>query len=136
MARIVLAKVGTDAHDNGITVVAHWLEEAGHEVVYAGLYNTPESLAHIAGEEDADAVGVSYLGGEPVYLSQRILDVMRDSGLDIPLVVGGVITPEMAAELNDLGVAHIFTAGSSRETIVDGLARAMDGRGHNLPRTG
>ncbi len=123
MARILLSKLGTDAHEMGVKVVADWLAKAGHQVVYAGVYNTPERLIEIAQKEKPDIIGVSYLGGEPVYLSGRVLDLLEARGMgDIPLVVGGVITPEMRAELEELGISRIFTPGTRREAIIEGIA--------------
>jgi methylmalonyl-CoA mutase C-terminal domain/subunit len=132
MARIVLAKLGTDAHEMGIHVVGEWLKEAGHEVTYAGVYNTPERLVSIAEKENADIVGVSYLGGEPVYLSSRVLNLLKEKGMDeVPLVVGGVITPEMRAELEELGVKGVFPPGTRREAIMEGIADVLAKGGRN-----
>ncbi len=126
MAKILMAKVGTDAHDMGVTVVARWLREAGHEVVYAGLYNTPERVVQIAARERPDLIGLSFLGGEPVYLSGRVMDCLREKGLGgTALVVGGVITPVMAAGLKELGVGAMFTPGTGREAILAGIAQAL-----------
>ncbi len=126
MARILVAKLGTDAHDTGVTVVMRWLRDAGHEIIYAGLYNTPERLVEVALEEDPDLIGLSFLGGEPVYLSGRVIECLAASGLgDRPLVVGGIITPEMGQELEALGVAALFTPGTPREAIVAGVERAL-----------
>jgi methylmalonyl-CoA mutase C-terminal domain/subunit len=126
MARIVLAKLGTDAHEMGVHVVGEWLREAGHDVTYAGVYNTPERLVGIAEKESADIVGISYLGGEPVHLSRRVMNLLRERGMDeIPVVVGGVITPEMRGELEELGVRGIFTPGTRKETILEGIADVL-----------
>ena len=134
MAKILIAKVGTDAHDMGVTVVARWLGEAGHEVRYIGLYNSPARVAEAAREFKPDAIGLSFLGAEPVYMSTRVLDEMNSRGLETtPLVVGGVITPEMAEELKTLGVRAIFTPGTSRDAILDGIARVLTGGRRNAP---
>ena len=126
MARILIAKLGTDAHDMGVTVVASWLRDAGHEVIYAGLYNTPERLAAMAVEEDPDLIGLSFLGGEPVYLSGRVKAELAGKGLDeVPLVVGGVVTPEMEGELRALGVAAVFTPGTRRESVLVAIADVL-----------
>jgi methylmalonyl-CoA mutase, C-terminal domain len=135
MARILIAKVGTDAHDMGVTVVARWLGEAGHEVRYLGVYNTPRRVAEAAREFKPDVIGLSFLGAEPVYMSGRVLEEMEARGLDTtPLIVGGVITPEMAEELRALGVKAIFTPGTSRDSIIDGVAAVVTGDRRNAPR--
>ena len=134
MAKILIAKVGTDAHDMGITVVERWLADAGHEVVNLGLYNTPERVAEAAAKEMADIVGLSFLGGEPVYLSGRVLDELSEAGLDdTKLVAGGVLTPDMLDRLRDLGVAATFTPGTGREAILEALAALVAGDRRNQP---
>lgn len=126
MARILIGKLGTDAHDMGVTVVSRWLRDAGHEVIYAGLYNTPERLVAVAVEEDPDLIGLSFLGGEAVYLSGRVLELLAANDLaDTPLVAGGVITPEMAEELRGLGVAALFSPGTPRRQVLDEVARLL-----------
>jgi len=134
MAKILIAKVGTDAHDMGVTVVTRWLGEAGHEVRYLGLYNSPGRVAEAARDFKPDVIGLSFLGAEPVYMSGRVLDEMTARGLDAtPLIVGGVITPEMAAELKALGIKAVFTPGTSRDAIVDGIAEVLTGDRRNAP---
>jgi methylmalonyl-CoA mutase C-terminal domain/subunit len=135
MARILLAKLGTDAHDNGITIVAEWLRRDGHEVTYSGLYVTPEQVAEQARETAADVVGISYLASEPVYLTARLLERLAEKGLaDTPVVVGGVVTPLSTARLRELGIEGIFPPGSRRQAILDGVAAALAGEGRNIPR--
>jgi len=134
MAKLLIAKVGTDAHDMGVTVVTRWLGEAGHEVRYLGLYNSPGRVAEAARDFKPDVIGLSFLGAEPVYMSGRVLDEMIARGLDAtPLIVGGVITPEMAAELKALGIKAVFTPGASRDAIVDGIAQVLTGDRRNAP---
>lgn len=134
MAKILIAKVGTDAHDMGVTIVERWLTEAGHEVVNLGLYNTPERIAEAAASVRPDIVGLSFLGGEPVYLSGRVLEQLKAHGLaDTALVAGGVLTPQMVEELRALGVAASFTPGTSRETILETLAGLVAGERRNAP---
>jgi methylmalonyl-CoA mutase C-terminal domain/subunit len=134
MAKILIAKVGTDAHDMGVTVVTRWLGEAGHEVRYLGLYNSPGRVAEAARDFRPDVIGLSFLGAEPVYMSGRVLDEMRARGLGAtPLIVGGVLTPELAEELKALGIKYVFTPGTSREAIVDGIAEVLTGDRRNAP---
>jgi methylmalonyl-CoA mutase C-terminal domain/subunit len=134
MAKILIAKVGTDAHDMGVTVVTRWLGEAGHEVRYLGLYNSPARVAEAAREFKPDVIGLSFLGAEPVYMSGRVLQEMEARGIDTtPLVVGGVITPEMAEELKALGIKAVFTPGTSRDAILDGIAAVVTGDRRNAP---
>ncbi len=134
MAKILIAKVGTDAHDMGVTVVTRWLGEAGHEVRYLGLYNSPSRVAEAARDFKPDVIGLSFLGAEPVYMSGRVLAELESRGLDTtPLVVGGVITPEMAEELGALGVKAVFTPGTSRDAILDGIAEVVTGDRRNAP---
>lgn len=118
--RILLGKVGLDAHDNGIVIVAKWLLDAGFEVIYAGLYNTPESLIQTAIQEGVDAIGCSFLGGEHLFYTKRLIELMKEQPMDkVKLILGGVIPPEDVDELKKLGVACVFTPGTLRDTIID-----------------
>jgi len=137
MAKILMAKVGTDAHDMGITVVERWLSDAGHDVVNLGLYNTPDRIAAAAADEQPDIIGLSFLGGEPVYLAGRVLDTLATRSLDdVQLVVGGVLTPDMIEELQALGVAATFPPGTGREAILEGLTAVLSGDRRNQPPDG
>jgi len=120
--RILLGKMGLDAHDNGIVIIAKWLLDAGFEVIYAGLYNSPESLVQTAIQEGVDAIGCSFLGGEHLYYTRRLIDLMNEKHIGkIKLILGGVIPPEDVEELKRLGIACIFTPGTTRDTIIEGL---------------
>jgi methylmalonyl-CoA mutase C-terminal domain/subunit len=120
--RILLGKMGLDAHDNGIIIVAKWLLDMGFEVVYAGLYNSPESLVQTAIQEGVDAIGCSFLGGEHLFYTRRLTSLMNEKHIDkIKLILGGVIPPEDIDELRRLGVAHIFTPGTLRDKIIEAL---------------
>ena len=126
--RILLGKMGLDAHDNGIVIVAKWLLDAGFEVVYAGLYNSPESLVQTAIQEGVDAIGCSFLGGEHLYYTRRLIDLMNERHIDnMKLILGGVIPPEDVEELKGLGIAHIFTPGTMRDTIIETLNNLFKG---------
>ena len=125
--RILLGKMGLDAHDNGIVIVAKWLSDAGFEVVYAGLYNTPESLIQTAIQEGVDAIGCSFLGGEHLFYTRRLTDLMREKHIDkIKLILGGVVPLEDIDELKRLGVACIFTPGTLRDTIIETISKLFN----------
>lgn len=120
--RILLGKLGLDAHDNGIIIVAKWLSDAGFEVVYAGMYNSPESLIHTAVQESVDAIGCSFLGGEHLYYARKLTELMQESDLKkLKLILGGVIPPEDVDELKRLGVDQVFTPGTMRDTIIESI---------------
>ena len=120
--RILLGKMGLDAHDNGIVIVAKWLSDAGFEVVYAGLYNSPESLVQTAIQEGVDAIGCSFLGGEHLFYTRRLAEVMNGKEMKkTELILGGVIPPDDIDELKKLGVACVFTPGTLRSTIIEAL---------------
>ena len=117
--RIVIAKPGLDGHDRGAKVIARALRDAGMEVVYTGLHQTPEQIVQTVVQEDADAVGVSVLSGAHMTLFARILGLMRDQGVDDVVVFGGGIIPDAdIPELESSGVAKIFTPGTPLEQIV------------------
>ena len=120
--RILLGKRGLDAHDNGIVIVAKWLSDAGFEVVYAGLYNSAESLVQTAIQEGVDAIGCSFLGGEHLFYTRRLTGLMNERHMDkTKLILGGVVPPEDVDELKRLGVACVFTPGTLRDTIIEAL---------------
>jgi methylmalonyl-CoA mutase C-terminal domain/subunit len=120
--RILLGKMGLDAHDNGIVIVAKWLLDAGFEVIYTGLYNSPESLVQTAIQEGVDAIGCSFLGGEHLFYTRQLIDLMKEKQINkIKIILGGVIPPEDVDELKRLGVAHVFTPGTMRDTIIEAL---------------
>ena len=120
--RILLGKMGLDAHDNGIVIVAKWLSDAGFEVVYAGLYNSPESLVQTAIQEGVDAIGCSFLGGEHLFYTRRLIGLMYELHMEkTKLILGGVVPPEDVDELKRLGVACVFTPGTLRDTIIEAM---------------
>ena len=117
--RVVIAKVGLDGHDRGAKVIARALRDAGMEVIYTGLHQTPEQIVETAIQEDADAVGISILSGAPMTLVPRIVDLLRERGAgDVLVVVGGTIPADDVRELKRLGVAEVFTPGAPTREIV------------------
>jgi methylmalonyl-CoA mutase C-terminal domain/subunit len=119
---VVIAKPGLDGHDRGAKIIARALRDAGMEVIYTGLHQTPEQIAETVIQEDADAVGISILSGAHMTLVPRILDLLREQGAeDVVVVVGGPIPTDDVAELKKQGVAEVFTPGAPMREIVDFL---------------
>jgi methylmalonyl-CoA mutase C-terminal domain/subunit len=117
--RVVVAKAGLDGHDRGAKVVARALRDAGMEVIYTGVHQTPEQVVETAAQEDADAIGVSLLSGAHNYIFPRIRELMKERGMDDVLLFGGGIIPEEdVAFLREHGVEKVFQPGSSLEEIV------------------
>jgi len=120
--RVVIAKPGLDGHDRGAKIIARALRDAGMEVIYTGLHQTPEQIVETAIQEDADAVGISILSGAHMTLVPRILDGLKANGAeDVLVVLGGTIPTEDADELRRQGVAAVFTPGVPTSEIVDFL---------------
>jgi len=131
--RVVVAKPGLDGHDRGAKVIARALRDAGFEVVYTGLHQTPEQVALTVVQEDADAVGLSMLSGAHLALVPRIVEELAKHGRgDVLLVVGGIIPEADIPVLKDLGVAQVFPPGSSLSTLGGWLAEALDRREESL----
>lgn len=127
--RVIVAKPGLDGHDRGAKVIARALREAGFEVIYTGLHQTPEQIAETVVQEDADAVGLSLLSGAHMTLFPRVLDLLRANDAADVLVFGGGIIPEAdITELKALGVAEVFTPGAPLPTITSWLEGALDRR--------
>jgi methylmalonyl-CoA mutase, C-terminal domain len=124
--RVVIAKPGLDGHDRGAKIIARSLRDAGMEVIYTGLHQTPEQIVETAIQEDADAVGISILSGAHMTLVPRIVEGLRanDAG-DVLVVVGGTIPQDDADELKRLGVAEVFTPGAPTGAIVEFLRGAL-----------
>jgi len=117
--RIVLAKIGLDGHDRGIKVVARGLRDAGFHVIYAGLWQTPEAVVRMVGDEDADYLGLSLLSGAHMTLVPRVLELLRQQGLEhVGVIVGGIVPEADIPKLAALGVAHVFTPGTAIADIV------------------
>ena len=118
--RVVVAKPGLDGHDRGAKIIARALRDAGMEVIYTGLHQTPEQIAETVLQEDADAVGLSILSGAHMTLVPRVVSLLKEQGADeVVVTVGGTIPADDIPELKELGVAAVFTPGSSTQEIVD-----------------
>jgi methylmalonyl-CoA mutase, C-terminal domain len=124
--RVVIAKPGLDGHDRGAKIIARALRDAGMEVIYTGLHQTPEQIVETAIQEDADAVGISILSGAHMTLVPRILDGLRQAGADdVLIIVGGTIPGDDAEALKAQGVAEVFTPGAPTSEIVDFLRASV-----------
>src|SRR4051812_18849199 len=127
--RVVVAKPGLDGHDRGAKIIARALRDAGMEVIYTGLHQTPEQIAATVIQEDADAVGLSILSGAHMTLVPRIVELLKEQDAEeVVLTVGGTIPAEDIAELKELGVAEVFTPGSSTDEIVEFIENAVTQR--------
>lgn len=134
--RVLVAKPGLDGHDRGAKVVARALRDAGMEVIYTGIRQTPQMIVEAALQEDVDVVGVSILSGAHMELVPPILQGLRERGMgDVVVVVGGIIPEEDRKALKDLGVAEVFGPGASTKEIADFIRQAVaqrrKGEGHS-----
>ncbi len=124
--RVVIAKPGLDGHDRGAKIIARALRDAGMEVIYTGLHQTPEQIVETAIQEDADAVGISILSGAHMTLVPRILEGLHAAGADdVLIIVGGTIPGDDAETLKAQGVAQVFTPGAPTAEIVDFLRETV-----------
>lgn len=122
--RVVIAKPGLDGHDRGAKVIARALRDAGMEVIYTGLRQTPEQIVAAALQEDADVIGLSILSGAHMHICPRIVELLREKGLnDVLVVIGGIIPDVDIPRLNELGITGIFLPGSPMQDIVDFISR-------------
>ena len=124
--RILIAKVGLDGHDRGIKVVARILRDAGYEVIYTGLFQTPQTVAAAAIDEDVDAIGLSMLSGAHLTLAPLVVDEVRARGADIPVIVGGIVPDSDLAELRERGIAAVLTPGATAVQIVSEVAAVLE----------
>ena len=124
--RVVVAKPGLDGHDRGAKIIARALRDAGMEVIYTGLHQTPEQIVETVIQEDADAVGLSILSGAHMTLVPRVVDLLRSEGAeDVLVVVGGTIPADDIDELKRSGVAEVYTPGAPTAEIVEFLQSAL-----------
>lgn len=118
--RVLIAKPGLDGHDRGAKVVAKALRDAGMEVIYTGLRQTPEQIVKTAIQEDVDIIGLSILSGAHMNICSKLLNLMKENGIDnIPVFVGGIIPPDDAEELKKMGIKEVFGPGTPLSTIVE-----------------
>ena len=124
--RVVVAKPGLDGHDRGAKIIARALRDAGMEVIYTGLHQTPEQIVETVIQEDADAVGLSILSGAHMTLVPRVLELLREQGVDdVVVTLGGTIPSDDVKELKELGVAEVFTPGASTQEAVEFIRSAV-----------
>ena len=124
--RVVVAKPGLDGHDRGAKIIARALRDAGMEVIYTGLHQTPEQIVETVIQEDADAVGLSILSGAHMTLVPKVMELLGEQGVDdVVVTVGGTIPSEDVAELKRLGIAEVFTPGASTQYAVDFIRQAV-----------
>jgi methylmalonyl-CoA mutase, C-terminal domain len=126
--RVVVAKPGLDGHDRGAKIIARALRDAGMEVIYTGLHQTPEQIVETVIQEDADAVGLSILSGAHMTLVPRVMELLKEQGVeDVVVTLGGTIPSDDVKELKQLGVAEVFTPGASTQEAVDFIRSAVRG---------
>jgi methylmalonyl-CoA mutase, C-terminal domain len=127
--RVVVAKPGLDGHDRGAKIIARALRDAGMEVIYTGLHQTPEQIVATVIQEDADAVGLSILSGAHMTLVPKVVSLLSDQGVDdVVITVGGTIPADDVPELKRLGVAEVFTPGAPTDAIVEFIRGAVADR--------
>jgi len=128
--RVVVAKVGLDGHDRGAKIIARALRDAGMEVIYTGLHQTPEQVVETAIQEDADAIGVSILSGAHMILIPRILELLREQGAeDILVFCGGTIPKDDIPRLKEMGVGEVFTPGTPTKKAIEYVRQAVPAAG-------
>jgi methylmalonyl-CoA mutase C-terminal domain/subunit len=131
--RVVIAKPGLDGHDRGAKVIARALRDAGMEVIYTGLRQTPEQVVAAALQEDADVIGLSILSGAHMHICPRLMQLLRQKGLDhVVVLVGGIIPDVDVPKLRDMGVAGIFLPGTPMQDIVDFIRQHVQPRAEAL----
>ncbi len=123
--RILIAKVGLDGHDRGIKVVARILRDAGFEVIYTGLFQTPETVAAAAVDEDVDGIGLSMLSGAHMTLAPLVVEEVRKRGSDIPVILGGIVPDHDLDALRAAGITTVLTPGATADEIADQVGAAV-----------
>ncbi|WP_395153636.1 cobalamin-dependent protein [Ilumatobacter sp.] len=123
--RILVAKVGLDGHDRGVKIVARILRDAGFEVIYTGLFQTPQTVAAAAVDEDVDAIGLSMLSGAHMTLAPLVVEAVRSRGAEIPVIVGGIVPADDFAALKAAGVAAVLTPGATAAQVVEAVRNVL-----------
>lgn len=124
--KVLVSKLGLDGHDRGAKVIARALRDAGFEVVYLGVHKTPEDVAEAAVEEDVAAIGVSILSGSHLELVRDLIKLLRERGISVPVIVGGIIPPEDFEELKKLGVFDVLTPGTPLKKVTEVFEKACE----------
>jgi methylmalonyl-CoA mutase C-terminal domain/subunit len=125
-----MAKMGLDSHDNGLRIVSKWLADGGYEVIYAGVYNSAERILRMTIEENVDALGLSFLGGEHLHYAQKMIGLLRENGLEkVKVFAGGIIPPHDVVTMEEIGVDAVFTPGTKRIEILDTIDKCMGVQG-------
>jgi methylmalonyl-CoA mutase C-terminal domain/subunit len=124
-SRVLVAKIGLDGHDRGVKVVARILRDAGYEVIYTGLFQTPATVVAAAIDEDVDAIGLSMLSGAHLTLVPKVCEELRVRGAEIPVIVGGIVPEQDVARLLEAGVARVLTPGASADEVVDAVRTVL-----------
>lgn len=127
--RVLIAKLGLDGHDVGAKAIVYFLRDAGYEVIYLGIRQQPANVARVALDEDVDLIGISMLSGAHLELVPRVVELLREAGEDIPVLLGGTVPEEDFARLEELGVSAVFTPGASLKGIEQTIARLVAQRG-------
>jgi methylmalonyl-CoA mutase C-terminal domain/subunit len=118
--RIIVGKIGLDSHDNGLRIISKWLMDGGYEVIYAGLYNNTQRIVQMAIEENPDAIGISFLGGEHLFYTKQLVEELQKKEMGhVKVVIGGVIPPDDVKELRTIGADAVFTPGTPKQKILD-----------------
>ncbi len=123
--RVLVTKLGLDGHDRGVKIVARILRDAGYEVIYTGLFQTPETVVAAAVDEDVDAIGVSMLSGAHEALLPMVTEKLREAGADIPVILGGIVPEGDFGSMRDAGVARVLTPGATAVEVVEAVRSAI-----------
>lgn len=124
--RVLVAKLGLDGHDRGVKVVARILRDAGYEVIYTGLFQTPDTVAQAAIDEDVDAIGISMLSGAHMTLCPLVVEKLRERGADIPVIVGGTVPDRDIPKLAAQGIAAVITPGATAVEVVEAVRASIE----------
>jgi methylmalonyl-CoA mutase C-terminal domain/subunit len=132
--RVVIAKPGLDGHDRGAKVIARALRDAGMEVIYTGLRQSPEQIVSAAAQEDADVIGLSILSGAHLPICRRVLELLRERGMEsVSVFVGGIIPSQDIPELKEIGVAGVFLPGASTQDVIQAIQAGAAARARSTP---